>query len=152
MNQGSLAPQPTLFNHVEFRYHLTDGESHLRFVTFLMPLSYCYRQHPLCACNTLGPMLGLLYVNSFNPPKNLQVLSLFSWFYRWRNWGPERWNELSRITIRDAGTGISHFIALCRCWVLFAYILKVCGNPALSKPISAIFPTIFAQLYFPITF
>ena len=55
--------------YVEFRYHLTDGELHLGFVAFLKPLSYCYRQHPLSAYNTLGPMLGLLHVISFNLPK-----------------------------------------------------------------------------------
>ena len=44
--------------------------------------------------------------------------------------------------------GILHFMVLCfimRCRRYFFYRLKVCGNSALSKAISAIFPTAFAH-------
>ena len=44
--------------------------------------------------------------------------------------------------------GILHFMVLCfimLCRRYFFYRLKVCGNSALSKAISAIFPTAFAH-------
>ena len=46
------------------------------------------------------------------------------------------------INFKEQGTGtphfiVLHFIALCR-YCIF-YKLKVCGNPALSKSISAVF-------------
>ena len=45
-------------------------------------------------------------------------------------------------------TGVPHFIVLCftaLCRYCVFYRLKVCGNPALSKSIGAIFPTAFAH-------
>ena len=43
---------------------------------------------------------------------------------------------------QKSSTGIPYFIALCR-YCIF-YRLKVCGNPVLSKSISAIFPITFS--------
>ena len=40
-------------------------------------------------------------------------------------------------------TGIPHFIVLRRYCVFYKW--KVCGNPALSKPVGVIFPTALAH-------
>ena len=83
-------------------------------------------------------------------PKILQVLSLFSWFYRWRNWGPERWNELPKITVRDEGTGVPDFIALCRCWVLFVCLqIEGLWQPCIEQVYQCHFSKNVCLLVFP---
>lgn len=48
----------------------------------------------------------------------------------------------------DVNTGIPCFLVLCFVMLYLCYSfykLKVCGNPALSKSISAVFPTVCAH-------
>ena len=64
--------------------------------------------------------------------------------------------ELARMAMcrtksKQLNTGMPHFLALCfivlyRYCVFFLNKLKVCGNPASSKPIGVIFLTAFARL------
>ena len=55
------------------------------------------------------------------------------------------WNKFFKIQAHVILLHYAFFTVLCRYHSLFIYKLKICGNPELSKSISAIFQTLFAH-------